>query len=50
MKLIEITLKEGFLEKTVQFSEKANIIFSQKNTSGKTTFLRAIFYALGYPV
>lgn len=50
MKFEEITLKEGFLQKTVQFSEKANIIYSQKNSTGKTTFLRAIFYALGYPV
>ncbi len=50
MKLIEFTLKEGFFQKTVQFSGIANIIYSQKNTAGKTTFLRAIFYALGYPV
>lgn len=50
MKLIEFTLKEGFFKKTVKFSEVANIIYSQKNTAGKTTFLRAIFYALGYPV
>ena len=50
MKLIEFTLKEGFIQKTVQFSEIANIIYSKKNTVGKTTFLRAIFYALGYPV
>lgn len=50
MKFIEFTLKEGFFQKTVKFSEVANIIYSQKNTAGKTTFLRAIYYALGYPV
>jgi len=50
MKIIEITLQEGMFVKTVQFSEIANIIYSKKNTVGKTTFLRAIFYALGYSV
>lgn len=50
MKLVEFTLKEGILQKTIQFSGIANIIYSQKNTAGKTTFLRAIFYALGYPI
>ena len=50
MKLIEFTLKEGFIQKTVQFSETANIIYSKKNAVGKTTFLRAIFYALGYSI
>lgn len=50
MRFVEFTLKEGFFQKTVKFSEIANIIYSQKNTTGKTTFLRAMFYALGYPV
>ncbi len=50
MKILEITLKEGIFVKAVQFSEVANIIYSEKNTVGKTTFLRAIFYALGYPI
>ena len=50
MKFVEFPLKEGFFQKTVEFSEIANIIYSQKNTAGKTTFLRAIYYALGYPV
>ncbi len=50
MRFIEFTLKEGFFQKTVKFSEIANIIYSQKNTAGKTTLLRAMFYTLGYPV
>lgn len=50
MKIVEITLKEGFFQKTIEFSGVANIIYSQKNTVGKTTFLRAIYYALGYPI
>lgn len=50
MKIVEFTLKEGFFQKTIEFSGGANIIYSQKNTAGKTTFLRAIYYALGYPI
>lgn len=50
MRFIEFTLKEGFFQKTVKFSEIANIIYSKKNTAGKTTLLRTIFYTLGYPV
>ena len=50
MRFIEFTLKEGLFKKTVIFSEIANIIFSKKNTAGKTTFLRALFYAIGYPI
>ena len=50
MRFIEFTLKEGLFQKTVKFSEIANIIYSHKNTAGKTTLLRTIFYTLGYPV
>lgn len=50
MRFIDITLKQGFQEKNVVFSDKVNMIYSKKNTVGKTTFLRAILYALGYPI
>ena len=50
MKFIDFTIREGFLQKTFIFSEIANIIFSQRNATGKTTFLRSLFYSLGYPV
>ena len=50
MKFIEIVIKEGMMEKRVAFSEVANLIYSKKNSSGKTTFLRTILYALGYPI
>ncbi len=50
MKFIELTLKEGLLKKTFKFSEIANLIYSKKNSAGKTTFLRAIIYSLGYPI
>ena len=50
MKFVEITLKEGFLEKKVTFSRLVNMIYSQANSSGKTTFMRSILYAAGYPI
>lgn len=50
MRFIEFTMKEGFYQKTVEFSTNANIIHSRKNSVGKTTFLRALFYALGYAI
>ena len=50
MKFIEFTLKEGLLKRTFKFSEITNLIYSKKNSAGKTTFLRAIIYSLGYPI
>ena len=50
MKFVEITLKEGFLEKKVTFSRLVNMIYSQANSSGKTTFMRSSLYAAGYPI
>ena len=50
MKILEFTLKKGLFQKTFRFSEKTNIVYSHENSVGKTTFLRAIFYALGYPI
>ena len=41
---------QGLYKKTIVFSDVANLIYSNGNTSGKTTFLRSIFYALGYPI
>lgn len=32
------------------FSEKRNLIHSQKNSRGKSTFLRLLFYSLGYQI
>ena len=50
MKLIDIYLKEGFNERTIHFSKNVNIIHSKQNSSGKTTLLRFILYALGYQI
>lgn len=50
MKFLEITIKDGFFKKTVLFSDGINMIYSQNNSAGKTTFIRCILYALGYPI
>lgn len=40
----------GDNEITFTFSPDANVIFSTKNSVGKTTLLRMLMYALGYPI
>lgn len=45
-----IYLKEGLLERRIEFSKYVNLIHSEKNSCGKTTLLRFILYALGYNV
>ena len=50
MILKKIIIKNGVLEKEVDFAKNINLIFSEKNSSGKTTFIRAILYALGYSI
>lgn len=46
----ELILKEGMETNIDLFSEKRNIIYSSTNTKGKSTYLRLMFYALGYPI
>ena len=43
-----LSLYENEEHSNDSFSEKINLIFSSENTKGKTTFLRLLFYALGY--
>lgn len=45
-----IHLKEGIIERKILFAEGVNLIHSIKNSSGKTTLLRFILYALGYNI
>ena len=37
-------------EKIFVFNKGTNIIYSTKNSVGKTTFLRLLMYSLGYPI
>lgn len=46
----KIKITEGFFEKTFEFSDRNNLIFSKFNSSGKTTLLRCILYGLGYKI
>jgi hypothetical protein len=46
----KLVLKEGMDNNIDTFSPKRNLIFSSKNTRGKSTYLRLMFYALGYPI
>ncbi len=45
-----IRIKEGFAERTFDFSEGVNLIFSKENSKGKTTLLRFMLYSLGYNI
>lgn len=37
-------------QKVFSFSENVNIIYSKRNSAGKTTLLRLLLYAMGYPI
>lgn len=45
-----IRIKEGLFERNIDFSDKVNLIFSKKNSRGKTTLLRFLLYSLGYNI
>ena len=45
-----LSLKEGMDNCIDVYSPNRNLIFSNKNTKGKTTYLRLLFYSLGYPI
>lgn len=45
-----IRIKEGLFERNIVFSNKVNMIFSKKNSRGKTTLLRFLLYSLGYNI
>ena len=46
----KLILREGMVENLDTFSEKRNLIYSKSNTKGKSTYVRLLFYALGYPI
>ncbi len=45
-----IQIKEGFAERTIDFADGVNLIFSNGNSKGKTTLLRFMLYSLGYNI
>lgn len=50
MKFLSIRIKEGMYERKVDFSDSVNLIYSTKNSRGKTTLLRFLLYGIGYPI
>lgn len=49
MKIKQLTLKHEGLEKVFSFEENT-LIHSKKNSAGKSTLLRLLFYSLGYNI
>lgn len=45
-----IFIKDGLLERYVEFDKNVNLIFSKHNSCGKTTLVRFILYSLGYSI
>lgn len=50
MLIKSIYIRDGLFERTVIFEDGANLVFSKKNSCGKTTLVRFILYALGYSI
>lgn len=50
MKIIKLKISEGFNCCEDIFSQSSNLLFSYENAKGKTTYLRLLFYALGYNI
>jgi len=50
MNFKSIKISVGNFYKEIDFSEKVNLIYSKKNTVGKTTLLRLMLYAIGFSI
>ena len=50
MTIESLLIKEGFYEKSFVFSDRNNLVYSKRNSRGKTTLLRFLLYSLGYSV
>ncbi len=50
MLIKSIYIRDGMFERNISFEKNVNLIFSDKNSCGKTTLVRLILYALGYSV
>lgn len=49
MKFNSLTIKDGFYTKVFEFGDKT-AIYSDKNSVGKSTLLRLLFYSIGYSI
>ncbi len=50
MKIQSLKIKKGFVEKQFIFTEDINLIYSRRNSVGKTTLLRLLMFSLGYNI
>lgn len=50
MKIEQLILHEGIFSSTDKFSPKRNLIFSETNSKGKSTYLRLLFFSLGFQI
>jgi hypothetical protein len=50
MKFISLNIKQGLFIDKFDFFDGVNIIYSEKNSVGKTTLLRFLIYSLGYAI
>ncbi len=50
MILHSLKITEGMFERNISLSKKSNLIYSNKNSTGKTTLIRFFLYSLGYPI
>ena len=52
MKFIKLKVDNGLFLDVVNdvYSAKSNLLFSKKNSVGKSTYLRILFHSLGYSI
>lgn len=50
MKIKMVKIEQGFFSRSFEFSNYINLIYSTKNSVGKTTLLRLILWGLGYDI
>ncbi|MGO5307882.1 coiled-coil domain-containing protein [Agathobacter sp. LCP21S3_B2] len=50
MLIKSIYIRDGLFERNITMEDGVNLIFSKKNSRGKTTLVRLMLYALGYSV
>ncbi|MDR2941061.1 MAG: hypothetical protein LBV17_00520 [Treponema sp.] len=50
MRFVSLTINHGMFRDKYDFSEGINIVYSKKNSVGKTTLLRFLMYSLGYQI
>jgi len=45
-----LKITEGIFEQRICLINKSNLIYSKKNSTGKTTLMRFLLFSLGYPI